>query len=117
MTLSSAFTPSPVFPPPGHVLGQSTALRGGESANQQSAIASVRKRQRNGERLMDLISVFIFLCSFGWINPVEGVNCPPAHAKPKIIRRNAIPRRDFSFIWLNPGSSCLRSSEAPVQRR
>jgi hypothetical protein len=48
------------------VLGQSTALSGGESANQQSAIASVKKPQRNGERLLDLVSVFIFLCSFGW---------------------------------------------------
>ena len=49
--------------------------------------------------------------------PVERVNCPPARAKPKIIRRNAIPKRGFSFIWLSPGSSCLRSREAPVQRR
>jgi hypothetical protein len=47
------------------VLGQSTALSGGESASQQNAIASVKKPQRNGERLMDLIIVFIFLCSFG----------------------------------------------------
>ena len=46
---------------PGHVLGQSCALRGGESAKQQSAIASVKKPQRNGERLLDLIRVFIFL--------------------------------------------------------
>jgi hypothetical protein len=45
------------------------------------------------------------------------VNCPPARAKPKIIRRNAIPRRDFAFIRLSPGSSCLRSREAPLQRR
>src|SRR6266576_3330092 len=61
VTLSSAFGPSPVFPPPGHVLGQSCALSGGESANQQSAIASVKKPQRIGERLTDLIRVFIFL--------------------------------------------------------
>jgi hypothetical protein len=40
------------------------ALSGGDSASQQNAIASVKKPQRNGERLMDLISVFIFLCSF-----------------------------------------------------
>jgi hypothetical protein len=43
------------------VLGQSIALRGGENAKQQSAIASVKKPQRNGERLLDLMSVFIFL--------------------------------------------------------
>jgi hypothetical protein len=67
LTLSSAPAPTPVFPPPGHVLGQSTALSGGESANQQSAIVSVKKPQRKGERLMDLISVFIFL--FGWNFP------------------------------------------------
>ena len=67
---------------------------------------------------MDLIRVFIFFfVHLVGICPVEGVNCPPARAKPKIIRRNAIPRRDFSFIWLSPGSSCLRSREAPVQRR
>src|SRR6476659_4386979 len=28
----------------------------------------------------------------------ENVNCPPARAKPKIIRRNAIPRRDFIHL-------------------
>jgi hypothetical protein len=43
------------------VLGQSTALSGGESANQQSAIASVKKPQRKGERLIEFIIVFIFL--------------------------------------------------------
>jgi hypothetical protein len=46
------------------VRGQSIALSGGESANQQSAIAIVKKPQRNGERLLDLISVFIFLTCF-----------------------------------------------------
>jgi hypothetical protein len=54
-----------VFPPEPHSLGQSTALSGGESANQQSAIATVKKPQRNGERLMDLIRFFIsflFIC-------------------------------------------------------
>jgi hypothetical protein len=45
-------------------LGQSTALSGGESANQQSAIARIKKPPRKGEWLIDLISVFIFLCSF-----------------------------------------------------
>jgi hypothetical protein len=53
---------------------------------------------------------FFFVHLFG-ISPVEVVNCPPVRAKPKIIRRNAIRRRDFSFIWLSPGSSCLRSRE------
>jgi hypothetical protein len=43
------------------VLGQSCALSDGESAKQQSAVASVKRPQRNGERLKDLISVFIFL--------------------------------------------------------
>ena len=57
---SSALSPTAVFPPAPHALGH-CALSGGESANQQSAIASVKKPQRNGERLMDLIRVFIFL--------------------------------------------------------
>ena len=60
VTESSALSPTAVFPPRPHAVGQSCALRGGESANQQSAIASVKKPQRNGERLLDLISVFIF---------------------------------------------------------
>ena len=64
MRLSSALGPTAVFPPGYTSLGQSAALSGGESANQQSAIASVKKPQRNGERLMDLISVFIVFCSF-----------------------------------------------------
>jgi hypothetical protein len=49
-----------VFPPEPHALGH-CALSGGESANQQSAIASVKRPQRNGERLLDPISVFILL--------------------------------------------------------
>jgi hypothetical protein len=55
-----------MFPAEPHVLGQSTALSGGESANQQSAIATVKKPQRKGERLMDLIRVFIFVYSI-WL--------------------------------------------------
>jgi hypothetical protein len=47
------------------VLSQSCALSGGESANQASAIASVKKPQRNRERLTDLIIFFIFL--FIWL--------------------------------------------------
>jgi hypothetical protein len=50
-----------VFPPTPHSFGQSTALRGGESAKQASAIATVKKPQRKGERFMELIRVFIFL--------------------------------------------------------
>ena len=94
LTLSSALTPSAVFPPAPHALGH-CALSDGESANQQSAIASVKKPQRNGERLMDLIRVFIFFVHLVGICPVEGVNCPPVRAKPRIIRRNAIPKKRF----------------------
>ena len=64
VTEFSALGPTAVFPFEPHSVGQSAALSGGESANQQSAIASVKKPQRKGERLMDLIRVFIFLCSF-----------------------------------------------------
>jgi len=70
-------------------------LSGGESAKQQSAIASVKEPQRNGERLMDLIRVFIFLFSLVGIYPVENVNCPPVRAKPKISRRNGVPKKRF----------------------
>jgi hypothetical protein len=35
------------------------ASSGGKSANQVSAIASVKKPQRSGERLMHLIRVFV----------------------------------------------------------
>jgi hypothetical protein len=58
MTLSSAFSPTAVFPPPGQSLGH-CALSDGESANQASPIASVKKPQRKGERLLDLIRFFI----------------------------------------------------------
>ena len=52
---------------------------------------------------MDPIRVFIFLfISFGCY-PVERVNCPPVRTEPEIIRRNAIRRGAFSFIWLTPG--------------
>jgi hypothetical protein len=60
LTLSSVLTPSAVFPPGPHPLGH-CALSGGENANQQSAIVIVKKPQRNGERLMDPIKLFIFL--------------------------------------------------------
>jgi len=40
-------------------------LSGGESAKQQSAIVTVKKPQRKGEQLMDLIRVFIFC--FIWL--------------------------------------------------
>jgi len=56
----SALTPSPVFASLPHSLGQSNALSDGESANQQSTIATAKKPRRKGERLMDLIKVFIF---------------------------------------------------------
>jgi hypothetical protein len=53
-----------VFPPAPHALGH-CALSGGESAKQQSAIVTVKKPQRKGERLIDLIRVFIFC--FIWL--------------------------------------------------
>jgi hypothetical protein len=57
----SALNPSAVFPLElSQSSGQFTALSGGESAKQVSTIVSVKNPQRNGERLMDLISVFIF---------------------------------------------------------
>jgi len=40
------------------------ALIGGESANQVRAIVSVKKPQRKGERLMDLMRFFIVCDSF-----------------------------------------------------
>src|SRR2546429_6582258 len=59
--IGSALVPSEVLPvPKSHSPEQGAALTGGESANQVSAIASVKKPQRKGERLIDLISVFIF---------------------------------------------------------
>jgi hypothetical protein len=58
---SSARLPNDVFAPwAPHALGH-CAWSGGESANQQSAIATVKKPQRKGERLIDVIRVFIFL--------------------------------------------------------
>jgi len=60
LTLSSAKFPTPVFEPPGHVLGHCAWSSDG-SANQQSAIDIVKTPQRNDERLLDLISSFIFL--------------------------------------------------------
>ena len=36
-----------------------------------------------------------FFIHFVGICPVEGVNCPPVRAKPKIIRRNAIRKKRF----------------------
>src|SRR5262245_10342195 len=62
LTLPSALFPSAVFPPtaPSQKVGH-CALSIGESANQTSAIASVKKPQRKDERLRDPIRVFIFL--------------------------------------------------------
>jgi len=57
---SSALFPTAVLLPGPQSLGH-CAVSGGESANQQSAIPTVKKPQRNGERLMDPIRVFIFL--------------------------------------------------------
>jgi hypothetical protein len=62
----SALFPSEVFESLLQLLGH-CALIGDDSASQHSPIASVKKPQRNGERLMDLVSVFIFL--FGWNLP------------------------------------------------
>jgi len=57
-----------------HTLGH-CALSGGESANQQSAIASVKKPQRKGERFTELIRIFVVFHLLGSC-PVECVNCP-----------------------------------------
>src|SRR6266550_7457939 len=69
LTTPSALTPTAVFAPAPQSVGQSAALSGGESANQQSAIATVKKPQRNGERLLDLIRVFIFCLFICWNLP------------------------------------------------
>jgi hypothetical protein len=74
-----------VFEPPEQLLGH-CAWSIGESANQLSAIAMVKKPHRNGERLLDLISFFIFF-ELRWIFPVESVNCPPVRAKPNSSRK------------------------------
>jgi hypothetical protein len=66
----SALNPSAVFPLElSQSSGQLAALSGGENAKQISAIASVKKPQRNGERLMDLIRIFILFDLFGWNLP------------------------------------------------
>ena len=83
-----------------------------QSSRAQLPVKKNRSARASGCWIL-LVFSFLFIHFVG-IYPVEGVNCPPVRAKPKIIRRNAIPRRDFSFIWLSPGSSCLRSREAPV---
>ena len=69
LTLDNALTPTPVFKLVSHVVGQSCALSGGESENQQSAIASEKKPQRNGVRLLGVRNVFIFVYSFLWNLP------------------------------------------------
>jgi hypothetical protein len=55
----SALFPTAVFESLSQLLGH-CALIGDESANQASPIASVKKPQRKGERLTDLVRVFIF---------------------------------------------------------
>src|SRR6516165_10686210 len=99
----SALTPSPVFASLPHSLGQSNALSDGESANQQSTIATAKKPRRKGERLMDLIKVFIFqfIClEVAMLNARTALQFAPSRESPAGMR---IRRRPFSFIWLNPG--------------
>lgn len=49
-----------------------------ESANQQSATATIKKPQRECERPKDLTMFFIWLVHLIGSCPVECVNCPPS---------------------------------------
>src|SRR6476659_3397081 len=92
VTESSALSPTAVFPPAPHALGH-CALSGGESANQQSAIASVKKPQRNGERLMDLVRDFIFL--FRWKLPCLRRELPSSSREAKNHPKKCDPQNRF----------------------
>src|SRR5574338_207775 len=65
--LDSALFPTAVFRFRSQLLVHSAALSGDENAKQQSAIATVKRPQRKGVRLKDLVTLFIFL--FCWNLP------------------------------------------------
>jgi hypothetical protein len=84
----------------------------GESADQQSAIARIKKPQRKRERLMGVVMFRIFIV-FGLIcyrfHPC--LREPPSSSREAGIHPSS-EECSYSF-WLNQGSSCIdRSREA-----
>ena len=91
------------------------ALSAGESANQQSAIARIKKPQRECERLMDLTKVFIFLIHWlevPLLNAWTALQFARSWESSKGMRS---AREDFHSFDCIPAPICLGSREAPVQ--
>jgi hypothetical protein len=68
VTEVSALFPTAVLLPGVQLLGH-CAVTGGESANQLSATATIKKPLREGERLMDPTMLFMVLVHFRWKLP------------------------------------------------
>ena len=92
-------------------LGQ-PARSAGESANTQKATVRIKKPQHRGERLIE-VRVFIVWLDLSLSLPLDGANCPPVRAGPRIIRNamRSAKERSYSF-WLNPGPVYLGSRTA-----